>query len=544
MEESKIKSYRMYVDESGDHTYSENKRYLALTGVIFESQYYKDVFHPYFEKFKQNHFPHNPDEPVILHRREILDKKGAFWRLQDKDKHQSFDDDFIVLLENNKFMIITVVIDKKAHFDRYKESALHPYHFCLVALLERYCGVLNYYNVKGDVLAESRGGREDVVAGPHCVRRRAGRVGPRSGAVAIGAGGLPFRFGTEPHGIAGAVDDGGANRRRLRLVQCGPGDHARDRTRARRLDALGRVAGIGARGFIRVDVEGSPNGNHLIAPAFAGVRASVVTSPASIIDPLVYEPIVFSDTGTYERVAREMLRLDGAHLGARPQADLLPGRELVPLAEDSDDLLAADAREELGFGAGRLDHHHLGVETVVGEVEMLGANAVDDRLTFDCGSGGRHGQMRAGGHPYRAPAIDAMDRALEEIHRRRADEPGDEAIRGPVVELERVAHLLDAAVVHDDDLVGHGHGLDLVVGHVHGGGLQPLMRLAVVDATPLRAGALLAHRPVARLASLGASKREVAKLRGVSAAAAGLAARTRDDSGHDYSAGHRSVLLV
>ena len=55
-----------------------------------------------------------------------------------------------------------MVIDKKAHVDRYKESALHPYHFCLVALLERYCGVLNYYNVKGDVLAESRGGREDM----------------------------------------------------------------------------------------------------------------------------------------------------------------------------------------------------------------------------------------------------------------------------------------------------------------------------------------------------------------------------------------------
>ena len=54
------------------------------------------------------------------------------------------------------------MLDKKAHVDRYKESALHPYHFCLVALLERYCGVLNYYNVKGDVLAESRGGREDM----------------------------------------------------------------------------------------------------------------------------------------------------------------------------------------------------------------------------------------------------------------------------------------------------------------------------------------------------------------------------------------------
>ncbi|OGF65899.1 hypothetical protein A3I27_00275 [Candidatus Giovannonibacteria bacterium RIFCSPLOWO2_02_FULL_43_11b] len=156
------KTYRMYVDESGDHTYSEDKRFLGLTGVIFESQNYKNIFHSSFEKFKEKHFPHNPDEPVILHRREILDKSGPFWRLRDEEKRKSFNNDFIDILKKSEFKLITVVIDKKAHFDRYKESALHPYHFCLVALLERYCGVLNYYNVKGDVLAESRGGREDM----------------------------------------------------------------------------------------------------------------------------------------------------------------------------------------------------------------------------------------------------------------------------------------------------------------------------------------------------------------------------------------------
>jgi hypothetical protein len=31
--------------------------------------------------------------------------------------------------------------------------------------------------------------------------------------------------------------------------------------------------------------------------------------------------------------------------------------------------------------------------------------------------------------------------------------------------------------VHDDDLVGHGHGLDLVVGDVDRGGLEALVQL-------------------------------------------------------------------
>jgi hypothetical protein len=57
--------------------------------------------------------------------------------------------------------VITVVIDKKAHIERYYEFAYHPYHYCLGAMLERYCGFLHFNNSKGDVLAESRGGAED-----------------------------------------------------------------------------------------------------------------------------------------------------------------------------------------------------------------------------------------------------------------------------------------------------------------------------------------------------------------------------------------------
>ena len=70
----------------------------------------------------------------------------------------------------------------------------------------------------------------------------------------------------------------------------------------------------------------------------------------------------------------------------------------------------------------------------------------------------------------------AFDLALEEIHRRRADEAGDELVVRLVVEFERRADLLDDAVMHHHDLVGHGHGLDLVVGDVDRGGLQPLVQ--------------------------------------------------------------------
>jgi hypothetical protein len=157
--------YRVYIDESGDHTYRSlgdvAKRYLGLTGCIIEAEYYRTQFRPALENLKQKHFPHDPDEPVILHRRGIVNRKGPFWRLRDADSRQGFDRDILTFFCQQEYLLITVVIDKKSHLARYGEFAFHPYHYCLAALLESYCGFLNFYNAKGDVMAENRQKTED-----------------------------------------------------------------------------------------------------------------------------------------------------------------------------------------------------------------------------------------------------------------------------------------------------------------------------------------------------------------------------------------------
>jgi len=157
--------YRLYLDESGDHTYHEiddpPKRYLALLGCIIESETYRTKFQPALERLKQTHFPHNPDEPVILHRTDVINKRGPFWRLRDKEKERIFNKDLLEFLEEQEYIVIIIVIDKKTHTERYREAAFHPYHYCLAAMLERYCGWIHYHNAIGDVLAESRGGTED-----------------------------------------------------------------------------------------------------------------------------------------------------------------------------------------------------------------------------------------------------------------------------------------------------------------------------------------------------------------------------------------------
>lgn len=153
--------YRLYVDESGDHTYHKidepAKRYLGLIGCVVESEVYRTKLQPDLERLKQRHFPHNPDEPVIFHRSDLINRRGPFRRLRDQENERAFNLDLLAFFKNQEYTIVAVVIDKKTHIIRYQEAAFHPYHYCLVVLLERYCGWLHFHNAKGDVLAESRG---------------------------------------------------------------------------------------------------------------------------------------------------------------------------------------------------------------------------------------------------------------------------------------------------------------------------------------------------------------------------------------------------
>src|SRR2546428_725772 len=78
-------------------------------------------------------------------------------------------------------------------------------------------------------------------------------------------------------------------------------------------------------------------------------------------------------------------------------------------------------------------------------------------------SGERHARGLA--HETSAVGLRA-DLALHEVHRGHPEEARDEPIDRIAVDLERAPNLLDPPLVHDDDAVGHGHGLRLVVGDV------------------------------------------------------------------------------
>jgi hypothetical protein len=157
--------YRLYIDESGDHTYKllndPAHRYLALLGVWFRQMDDYLDFADRLDQLKRSIFGPRPDKPVILHRSDIINRKGPFGLLNDNEKHAAFNAGLLDIVDKAHFKITCVIIDKQKHLDRYA-SPFHPYHYCLAAMLDRYSGWLNFRNAVGDVLAESRGREEDL----------------------------------------------------------------------------------------------------------------------------------------------------------------------------------------------------------------------------------------------------------------------------------------------------------------------------------------------------------------------------------------------
>lgn len=156
--------YRLYVDESGDHAFKKleelSHRYLALLGLWVRQKDDYVALHDELEKFRRGVFGPRPDDPVILHRKDIVNKRGNFYVLQDGAKEKAFNEGLLRLVQTANFRMVCIVIDKQQHQDKYS-SPMHPYHYCMTAMLQRYCGWLNYKNVVGDVMAEARGKSED-----------------------------------------------------------------------------------------------------------------------------------------------------------------------------------------------------------------------------------------------------------------------------------------------------------------------------------------------------------------------------------------------
>jgi hypothetical protein len=155
--------YILYLDETGDHTMGVSddigKRYLGIAAPFFERAAI-DTLEEAILGLKKKHLPCNGTIPV-LHRKEIMQCRGPFSCLQDEGRRKEFDAELVDLIANASYKLLAVTIDKAQHGAKTYRTLSHPYHYCLHAVLERFCGLLDHMNRTGHVVAEARGKTED-----------------------------------------------------------------------------------------------------------------------------------------------------------------------------------------------------------------------------------------------------------------------------------------------------------------------------------------------------------------------------------------------
>jgi hypothetical protein len=158
------KKYRLYIDESGTHNYSKSdeirERYLCLNGLIISAEHNQDFITPKWDALREI-FTEDPDFPAVFHLSDLMEKIGVFKKLEDDAIKSLFDERYLEILKDGNFILCSVVLDKKTHLETYGDAAMHPYHYCLNVLLERYVKFLLENDGYGDVVAEVRGKKED-----------------------------------------------------------------------------------------------------------------------------------------------------------------------------------------------------------------------------------------------------------------------------------------------------------------------------------------------------------------------------------------------
>jgi len=122
-----------------------------------------ESFHRDLMQLKEDLFDPHPDDPVILHREDIVNRRGVFSRLVDPERAQRFDERLLAIVGAANFRIVAVVIDKKALWEQVGsfDGTLHPYNIGVSFIYEQYRDYLINIRGCGDVMAESRGGKED-----------------------------------------------------------------------------------------------------------------------------------------------------------------------------------------------------------------------------------------------------------------------------------------------------------------------------------------------------------------------------------------------
>lgn len=155
-----LSSHFLFIDESGDPSLkSINPDFpvFVLLGVLIEKTEYQNL-QKSMNDLKLKYFD---SVDVILHSTDIRKCNGVFSALFDLKLKESFYKDLNKILAKTEYKIISSVINKVKHINKYGKLADDPYEIGLTFLLERTLFEIDRERLKADIIIESRGKRED-----------------------------------------------------------------------------------------------------------------------------------------------------------------------------------------------------------------------------------------------------------------------------------------------------------------------------------------------------------------------------------------------
>jgi len=152
----------VFLDEAGDHTLEivdKNFPLFILVAFIVERDYYIREIIPNVIKVKYDFFN---TEGVILHSRDIRKRQGSFLVLMNSEIRKRFYQTINRIMEQSQYHLISCVIKKQEHKEKYGMFAENPYDLSMKIILERlihFCEKNSLEEVH--LIAESRGKKED-----------------------------------------------------------------------------------------------------------------------------------------------------------------------------------------------------------------------------------------------------------------------------------------------------------------------------------------------------------------------------------------------
>ena len=153
-------NYHLFIDESGDpslKSINHDFPIFALLGILISNKEYEKL-NAEFDRIKIKYFG---SANVILHSRDIRKCDGVFAKLFDLKTKESFYRALDEAMEKTDYKIISSVIKKQDHINRYGKLADDPYDIGLTFVLERTLFELDELDGFARVMIESRGKNED-----------------------------------------------------------------------------------------------------------------------------------------------------------------------------------------------------------------------------------------------------------------------------------------------------------------------------------------------------------------------------------------------